>query len=340
VSNGKSPTGYNLDLRAGDWVEVRAAEEIYLTLDDSGCLDAMPFMPEMLKYCGRTFKVYKVAHKTCDTIEHFKGRRMTSTVHLEGLRCDGAAHGGCQAQCLLFWKEAWLKRSGSPDGPPSRAEVAPSSSAPAGNAGVDGGLDKLRRATVAKARVGEDVETCYSCQATAVVRASSPLAWWEPGQYVKDLFSGNVRLPDFIRYVLIAAFNVVMRLHWRGRPRMWPRIRGLAEGKTPTETLNLQPGELVTVRSREEIMRTINAQQRNRGLWFDVEMVPYCGKTYRVLHRVEKIINEKTGVMMHMPNPCIILEGVTCSGCLSQDRLFCPRSIYPYWREIWLKRVE
>jgi hypothetical protein len=121
---------------------------------------------------------------------------------------------------------------------------------------------------------------------------------------------------------------------------MWPRIRGLAEGKTPTETLNLQPGELVTVRSREEIMRTINAQQRNRGLWFDVEMVPYCGKTYRVLHRVEKIINEKTGVMMHMPNPCIILEGVTCSGCLSQDRLFCPRSIYPYWREIWLKRVE
>jgi hypothetical protein len=44
--------------------------------------------------------------------------------------------------------------------------------------------------------------------------------------------------------------------------------------------------------------------------------------------------------MMHMPNACIILDGVTCSGCLSQDRLFCPRSIYPYWREIWLERAE
>ena len=35
---------------------------------------------------------------------------MTNAVHLEGLRCDGAGHDGCQAGCLLFWKESWLKR--------------------------------------------------------------------------------------------------------------------------------------------------------------------------------------------------------------------------------------
>jgi hypothetical protein len=33
---------------------------------------------------------------------------MTDTVHLSDLRCDGSAHAGCQAGCLLFWKEAWL----------------------------------------------------------------------------------------------------------------------------------------------------------------------------------------------------------------------------------------
>src|SRR5262245_54966201 len=96
-------------LRAGDWVEVRNAEEILSTLDDSGCLDALPFMPEMLQYCGQRFRVYKSAHKTCDTIQRPVNRRMGDAVHLDGLRCDGSAHGGCQSACLLFWKNVWLK---------------------------------------------------------------------------------------------------------------------------------------------------------------------------------------------------------------------------------------
>ena len=33
---------------------------------------------------------------------------------LEDLRCDGSAHDGCQAECRVFWKEAWLKRVGGP----------------------------------------------------------------------------------------------------------------------------------------------------------------------------------------------------------------------------------
>jgi hypothetical protein len=87
-------------------------------------------------------------------------------------------------------------------------------------------------------------------------------------------------------------------------------------------------------------MLTLNARQRNRGLWFDAEMVRYCGKSFKVLARVDKIINEKTGAMMRMPNPCVILDGVSCSGCLSRDRLFCPRGIYPFWHEVWLRRVN
>jgi hypothetical protein len=101
----------------------------------------------------------------------------------------------------------------------------------------------------------------------------------------------------------------------------------------------LQPGELVEVKSKDEILCTLNSKLRNRGLSFDVEAVRYCGKTFRVRGRVERIINEKTGAMMGLSTDCVILEGVTCSGCYSNDRLFCPRSIYPYWREIWLRRV-
>ena len=92
-------------------IEVRSKEEILSTLDRNGCLDGMPFMPEMFKCCGKRLRVYKRAHKTCDTINNSGGRKVKNAVHLEQVRCDGEAHGGCQAECLIFWKEAWLKRA-------------------------------------------------------------------------------------------------------------------------------------------------------------------------------------------------------------------------------------
>jgi hypothetical protein len=32
------------------------------------------------------------------------------TVFLEGVYCDGKRHNDCDRSCLLFWREAWLKR--------------------------------------------------------------------------------------------------------------------------------------------------------------------------------------------------------------------------------------
>lgn len=323
--------GASFGLRAGSWVEVRSVGEILATLDDQGRLDALPFMPEMVQYCGRRFRVFKSAHKTCDTIERYKGRSMTSAVHLEGLRCDGEAHGGCQARCLIFWKEAWLKPIPDPGLPEERPERAASREAAGGQS--QGDPEVLARAVRAP---GPDER--YVCQATELLRATAPLSWWDVRQYAKDLATGNVRLGTFIVYLAIAAYNAVMRLHWRGRP--YPYIRGLAADKTETAVLDLRAGELVQVRSKAEIMRTLNMSQKNRGLWFDAEMVPYCGRTFRVLGRIERLVDEKTGKMLTLRNACIVLDGVVCSGCLSSYRLFCPRSIYPYWREAWLRRVQ
>lgn len=100
-----------LNLRVGERVRVKSRQDILATLNLDGMLDRLLFMPEMLQYCGREFIVFKRADKTCDTIEQSAGRRMMHAVHLEGSRCDGPAHGGCKAQCLMFWKEAWLERT-------------------------------------------------------------------------------------------------------------------------------------------------------------------------------------------------------------------------------------
>ncbi len=307
-----------LDLQVGDWVEVRSREEILATLDADGRYDGMPFMPEMLRFCGQRLQVFRSAHKTCDTITKTGGRRLERTVHLN-TRCSGSAHGGCQAACLLFWKDAWIKPVGAP------AIVPP---APATTYTVQ----QLDAAT----QVPGSEPARFRCQATELVRASRPLAWWDLRQYWRDWRSRNMRLGPMLRVFAIALRNTIQR--WRGGGR-YPGFADSTLTKTPSEHLGLMPGELVQVKPLAEIVKTLDTRRRNRGLWFDTEMIPFCGGTYRVRGRVEQIINERTGEMMRLPNDCVILENVWCKAEYSDRRLFCPRSIYPYWREIWLRRV-
>ena len=114
-----------------------------------------------------------------------------------------------------------------------------------------------------------------------------------------------------------------------------------SDAKPPAGTpLGVRPGELVRVKSRREIARSLDPNGRNRGLAFDWEMLPHCGRTYRVQDRIERFVDENTGTMVELKNECLILEGVVCSGDHSTGRWFCPRAIYPYWHECWLERVE
>jgi hypothetical protein len=334
-----------LDLRPGELVEVRGEEEILRTLDSNGMLEALPFMPEMLKFCGKRFRVYKRADKVCDTIEWRHLRRMENAVHLENLRCNGAAHGGCQAGCLIHWKEAWLKRVAEPRPGPLSVESADT-----------GDGDGHRRETpvcttetlIKATRVDtrESDEERFSCQATELMRATtSYISWWEAGQYVRDVRSGNASISSVLRGLFVGGFNKFQQANARLAPRFclirkckkYPFVEGKVTGETPRSVLNLQPGEIVEVKSKEEIFETLDERDRNLGLRYDSEMLKYCGRRAKVLRRVGQIIDERTGKMLRIKRDCIILDGVICSGDYHRS---CPRSIYPYWREIWLKRVE
>ena len=342
-----------LHLRAGEWVEVRSAAEILATLDARGELDGLPFMPEQLAFCGKRLRVDRIAHKTCDTITgQLLGRRMQGCVHLEAARCDGSAHGGCQAGCLIFWKEAWLRRVEPPQpgllwplvSHPRAPARPPSSARPRGAA-------DLERLTVREGKPNA-ADATYRCQITQLIEATQPLAWWEPRQYLEDWLSGNWSLRVMLRAALFAVLARLVirgpgyRVKLRGYDALarllgepaWPYARGNVTGRTPSETLGLQPGELVQVKSHAEILDTLK-DARNRGMGFSAEMVEYCGGTYRVRSRVDRIIHEGTGKMMRMSNDCIILENVVCRSQCSGARRFCPRAIYPFWREIWLRRV-
>jgi len=344
-------------LSAGDWVEVRSKEEILRTLDGNGQRDGMPFMPEMFQYCGKRFQVHKRAHKTCDYTSSYpyRTRRLDGTVHLE-TRCDGEGHGGCQAGCLFYWKEVWLNPVSGDD--PTKFVALSAEGPSGGTAGATSSTACSASAVWAHTQTSDPNggEPTYVCQATQVPYATTPLAWWDVRQYLEDYLSGNVGLERIFSGLIYSAFyhlsqagiglGPAMRWFYNRFHRLWggtlfPRKPGLIPtGKpTPAGTLNLQPGELVRVKSHEEILKTVDSRNRNRGMHWDAELVPYCGGTYRVLNSVTKIIDEKTGKMLEMKNPCIILDSVVCQARYSQCRMLCPKEMYPYWREIWLERV-
>jgi hypothetical protein len=350
---GRSIPQQKLNLQAGELVEVRSVGEILATLDEHGRLHAMPFMPEMLQYCGKQFRVNKVAHKTCDNIQPWNMRTVKDAVHLTGVRCDGQAHGGCDAGCLIFWNEAWLKRVVV--GFVQDSQIAECGTAlPAPPSGAAGSIaipipEVLQRASL-KGKDQASGEEIYSCQATDLREFSSNLSSWNLWQYVRDIRSGNLDrglgdskgeklleallgIIDVFRVLLIEVFNKFQSIR---KGVQYPHVQALPAA-SPSGELNLQPGEFVQVKSRQEIFGTLDKKNRNRGLLFDSEMLKYCGGTFRVLKRVNQIVDEKTGKMLRMKSSCIILDG---SACAADYHKLCPRAIYHYWREGWLRRVE
>lgn len=123
------------------------------------------------------------------------------------------------------------------------------------------------------------------------------------------------------------------------------RVSAGAEGRgAPTirtgenqeaEALGLQPGELVEVRPIDEILATLSRKRRCKGLLWMTGMRKFCGKRYRVLRRVERIMLETNGELRTMKNT-VLLEGVMCDGTAFGG---CDRSCFHFWREAWLRRV-
>jgi hypothetical protein len=284
-------------------------------------------MPEMVELCGRRFVVAARADKVCDTITPFQhlSRRMADTVLLEAARCHGAAHDGCQADCLVYWKAAWLRLV---DDRTAGAGIERMS---------DDGVTELLDRVTPHVKHGGEGAYVYRCQATCAVEASAPLSTADPRPYVREWASGNVPLGKAVRVVGRAvsahSLNKLGRL-----PN--PPLRGRTAASPKTVPLELQPGDWVRIKSPEEIEATLNDKGMNRGLWFDREMVVLCGEVFRVKQRVRRFINETDGSMIELSSDCLTLEGAVCSGEHSLSRWFCPRAIHPYWREAWLERVD
>jgi hypothetical protein len=242
-------------------------------------------MPEMAAYCGRRMMVDGRAEKICDTVHYSGSRRLPNTVLLTDLRCGGSAHDGCQAECRLFWKEAWLRRV--------KDEAQPPASFPPRDLEV-----LVERAARNESRDSEAGRR-WCCQTTELPKVSTHLRLWDPRAYVRELTSGNVGIRKFVRVTARAVVQEPMR-----KLGLIPEVHlpGTSKAAHVEPPLNLPPGELVQVKTKEEIAATLTPEGRHRGLWFDREMMPFCGGTFRVRQRIRRFINERDGRMIELKN--------------------------------------
>jgi hypothetical protein len=319
-----NPRAHRRHFRKDDVVEILSETEIRGSLDGQETLRSLPFMPEMAKFCGRRCRVLNRLDKV-----YLDGHRrmgyLPDVVMLEGIRCDGSAHAGCQMGCFALWKEAWLKPAqGTPDLPPPVALPLLSS--------VAGDCPNFRLCENGTVPLEKHGKETFSCQATELVRAVEPISPWALWRYARDLRDGDRSLFELARMASLMAANRIRR-------RFKRRLHGMTPGalqSTPAVSLDLQPGDLVRVKDREQIRATLDTVGRNRGLVFLPDMVRFCGQTFRVARRIERAVIDYTGQMKSFPNT-VALEGVYCSG-LSLGA--CARSCYHLWREAWLEKID
>jgi hypothetical protein len=311
-----------LNLKAGDEVVVRSPDEIAETLDEDGTLDSLPFMPEMLECCGKRFRVLnRVVQSTIDgaflgghSESYVREFRNNDVVTLQNVRCSGAQHDTCQRACAIFWKEAWLRKVDD------QSEVV----LPRGSwLSIPEDLSSRLKTMAQPGR--------YFCQSSEFLKATLHLSMVKR---IKKCFSaisvGNISVWGMTR-------NLIAWVWWRAHYKfVGESVRGTLD-KTPTDVLDLKPGDLVQIKSLPEIKSTLNKRGRNRGLHFSADQRPFCGQQFRVRNRADNFIAEGTGEMKHFRNT-VMLEDVLCdSACFAFGG--CYRSDLLYWREIWLRKI-
>ena len=102
---------------------------------------------------------------------------------------------------------------------------------------------------------------------------------------------------------------------------------------------DLKPGDLVRVRSKQQILQTLDVEHRLQGCFFMDEMWQYCGTQHKVLKRVDYFFDERAAKMYKAQN-VVLLDGVHCSGKQGNLMPRCDRNCYVFWKEDWLEKAE
>lgn len=122
--------------------------------------------------------------------------------------------------------------------------------------------------------------------------------------------------------------------------RLFTRWLGTSTPQTRTKAFSpvtpFQAGDLVRVRSREEIQATLDPFKELKGCAFLPDMYRYAGTQQRVLKSMQNFMDERDYKLKKVRG-VILLENIVCNGAPAFGP--CDRCCFLFWREEWLEKV-
>lgn len=100
---------------------------------------------------------------------------------------------------------------------------------------------------------------------------------------------------------------------------------------------HLVAGDLVRVRSQQEIEEVLDNWKETRFCGFMDGMWDYCNTIQIVKQPVKRFVHERT-YQVKRARGIVLLENVFCTGTIYYGK--CDRSCYFFWREEWLEKVS
>jgi hypothetical protein len=106
---------------------------------------------------------------------------------------------------------------------------------------------------------------------------------------------------------------------------------------TNSKATDFRAGDLVRIRSGEDIRATLDGWGELRNCLFMEGMWQYCGTIQRVLKPLERFVDERDyGVKQS--SGIVLLEGAICQGTEMFGR--CDRCCFFFWRKEWLEKID
>lgn len=152
--------------------------------------------------------------------------------------------------------------------------------------------------------------------------------------------SFTLRAEKLIRRVLWK-LGVVQFMRENKRRRTWKGFSGREPSRnlTHSSSQGLKEGDIVEVRSKEQVLQTLDGNNRLDGCVFMDAMWQYCGTRQKVLKRVQYFFDEANSEM-RKARDTVLLEGLLCSGKIPNWKHECDRSCFYFWKEGWLVKIE
>jgi copper chaperone CopZ len=110
----------------------------------------------------------------------------------------------------------------------------------------------------------------------------------------------------------------------------------ISDATEKSGSFSFKEGDIVRIRSKEEILKTLDVNNRLKGCLFMDEMWQYCGTEHKILKKVNNFYDEANFRMCKTRNT-VLLEGIYCSGQFQRYNQKCDRTCLLFWKEDWLE---